>query len=177
MNTSKKIGRITLLKYCFLSFAIFLSIPIIIGLTYEIFTDESGSFVTFYNNMINDADGNEIFLLVQIVVVLTGIWLFGGTAGRLIIDKEKSKFMVGVLTIFMLWVLLFISLTLSSGIENTITWGVKGFGSAVSGWLIYGLFLFLTFGVVHGLTMGYFMGREIKLKGQKTKTTTRQQRL
>jgi len=167
MTTSKKIGRMTLLKYCFFSVAIVLTIPIVIGLTYQIFTDEPISVVTFYKNMFRDADGNEIFLLIQIVVVLTGVWLFGGAAGRLIIDKEKSKFRVGVLTIFMLWVLLFISSTLSAGIENAITWGARGFGSAVTEWLIYGLFLFLILGLIHGLTMGYFMGREIKRKGQK----------
>ena len=115
--------------------------------------------------MFKDIVGNEIFLLIQIVVLLFGIWSFGGLSGRLIIDKGKSKFKVSVLTIFMLWVLLFVSSALTVAIENTITWGIKGFGSAVTGWLIYGLFLFLILGMVHGLTFGYFMGREIKRKG------------
>ena len=139
----------------------------LIGLSYQVFTDEPISVLTFFQNIFKDAVGNEIFLLIQIIVVLAGIWLFGGISGQLIIDKGKSKFMVSVLTIFMLWVLLFVSSTLSAAIENTITWGTKGFGSAVTGWLIYGLFLFLMLGIIHGLTMGYFMGREIKRKGQK----------
>ena len=115
--------------------------------------------------MFKDADGNSIFLLIQIIVVLIAIWFFGGIAGQLIIDKEKSKFKVSVLTIFMLWILLFISSTLSAAIENTINWGAKGFGSAVTGWLIYGLFLFLILGTIHGLSIGYFMGKEIERKG------------
>ena len=115
--------------------------------------------------MFKEADGNEIFLLIQIIVVLIAIWFLGGISGQLIIDKEKSKFKVSVLTIFMLWILLFISSTLSTAIENTITWGTKGFGSTVTGWLIYGLFLFLILGITHGLTMGYFLGKEIERKG------------
>lgn len=166
MNTSKKIGRITLLKYCFFSVAIVLAFPLAIGLFYQVFTDEPISIATFFKNIFKDVNGNVTFLIVQIAVVLTGIWLFGGIAGRLIIDKEKPEFKVGVLTIFILWLLLFIGSTLSSGIENMIAWGAKGFGSAITGWLIYGLFLFLILGLVHGSIMGYFMGREIKRKGQ-----------
>lgn len=145
----------TLLKYCFFSVAIVLAIPVIIGLAYQIFTDEPINVVTFFKNVLNNADGNEIFLLIQIAVVLIGIWLFGGIAGRLIIDKEQSKFKVGSLTFFMLWVLLLTSSTLTAAIENTITWGEKGFGSAITGWLVYGLFLFLILGIIHGTTMGY----------------------
>lgn len=165
MIESRKIGRTTLLKYCFFSVALILAIPILIGLSYQVFTDEPISVSTFFQNMFKDVVGNEIFLLIQIVVLLFGIWSFGGLSGRLIIDKGKSKFKVSVLTIFMLWVLLFVSSALTAAFENTITWGIKGFGSAVTGWLIYGLFLFLILGMVHGLTFGYFMGREIKRKG------------
>ncbi len=116
--------------------------------------------------MFKDVGGNEIFLLIQLVVILVGIWLIGGISGQLIIDKGKSKFKVSVLTIFILWILLFVTSTFSVAIENTMTWGVQGFGSAVSGLLIYGLFLFLILGIVNGLMMGYFMGREIYRKGQ-----------
>ena len=166
MNTSKKIGRIALLKYCLFSVAIVLAVPVVIGLIYGVFTDEPVSFLIFFENMFNDAVGDGIFLVLPVVVILMGIWFMGGISGRLIIDKEKSKFKVSILTFFVLWVLLFISLTLSDAIENSIIWGAKGFGSAVTGWLIYGLFLFLILGIIHGLTMGYFMGREIKRKGQ-----------
>jgi hypothetical protein len=166
MNTSKKIGRIILLKYCFFSVAIILLFPVLIGLFYQSFTDEPISILTFFKNMFKDVSGNEIFLLIQVAVSLLGIWFVGGISGQLIIDKGKSKFKVSVLTIFMLWILLFASSTFSAAIENTMTWGIEGFGSAVSGWLIYGLFLFLILGIIHGLTMGYFMGREIYRKGQ-----------
>jgi hypothetical protein len=166
MTESKKIGRMILLKYCFFSVAIILVIPIFVGFFYQIYTNEPISFLTYFQNIFKDADGNEIFLLIQVIVTFTGIWFLGGISGQLIIDKQKSKFKVSVLTIFILWVLLFISSTLSSAIENTITWGTKGFESAVIGWLIYGLFPYLIFGIIHGLTMGYFMGREIRKKGQ-----------
>ncbi len=166
MNSSKKIGRITLFKYCLFSVALVLVLTVVIGLFYQIFTDEPISIITFFKNIFGDVVGNEIFLLIPLGAILTGIWIMGGLTGQLIIDRHKSKFMVSVLTFFMLWVLLFISLTLSNAIENSITWGAKGFSSAVTGWLIYGLILYLIIGLIHGLTMGYFMGREIKRKGQ-----------
>lgn len=165
MTSSKKIGQTTLLKYCFISIAIILAIPVVIGLYYQVFTDEPRSVITFIKNMFKDIKGNEVFLLIQVIVMLTGIWFFGGIAGKLIIDKGKPKLKVSVLTIFMLWILLFISSTLTAAIENTITWGTKGFSSAVTGWIMYGLFLFILFGIIHGLTLGYFMGKEIDKKG------------
>ena len=155
-----------MLKYCLFSIAIILLFSILIGLFYQIFTDEPISILTFFDNRFNDLLGNEIFLLIQVVVMLLGIWFIGGISGNLIIDKGKSKFKVSVLTVLMLWVLLFISLTLNAAIENTMIWGVKGFISALTGWLIYGLLLFLLLGIIHGLTMGYFIGREIKIKGE-----------
>ena len=81
-----------MLKYCFFSVALILAIPILIGLFYQVFTDEPISVSTFFQNMFKDVVGNEIFLLIQIAVLLFGIWSFGGLSGRLIIDKGKSKF-------------------------------------------------------------------------------------
>lgn len=173
MTSSKNIGRITLLKYCFFSVAIIFVIPVIIGLSLQLFTGEPKSVLIFYKNLFKEVVENGLFILIQVIVSLIGIWLFGGLSGRLIIDKEKYKFKISVLTIFFLWILIFISSTLSSAIENTITWGIEGFGSAVRGWLIYGLFPFLILGVIHGLTVGYFIGREVKIKGGKNKKTTR----
>ena len=173
MKTSKKIGRLTLLKYCLISVAVILIIPLVIGLAFQIFTDEQMSIATFFDILLKDLDGNEIFILTQILVIMTGIWLIGGAAGRLIIDKESPSFWVGGLTFFLLWVILFTSSTLTSAIENTMTWGQKGFESAVMGWLIHGLFLFLIFGVVHGLAMGYLMGQEMKRKGRKIRNNDR----
>ena len=158
-----------MLKYCFFSVAIVLIIPIIIGLSYQLFTDEPKSVLTFYKNSFNDIAGNEIFISVQVIILLIGIWIFGGISGRLIINKEKSRFRVSVMTILLLWILIFISSTLSAAIENTITWGIEGFGSAIKGWLIYGLFPFLILGIIHGLTMGYFFGREVNRKGDESK--------
>jgi hypothetical protein len=146
---------------------VFLAIPIVIGLTYQIFTDEPVSILTFFGNLITDIDDNRIFYIVQALVLLLGIWLIGGTAGRLIVKQNTSRFLVGGLTLFLLWILLFISSTLTTAIKNSIIWGQKGFESVVANWMIYGLFLYLMLGVVHGLTMGYFLGREIKEKGGK----------
>lgn len=155
-----------------MSLVVILTISIVTGVTYQIFADEPINVATFPDNFLKNLDGNEVFVLIQILVILAGIWLIGGTAGRRIIDKNNPKFLTGALTFFLLWVLLFTSSTLTAAIENSMIWGQKGFGSAVTGWIIYGLFLFLIFGIVHGLTMGYFMGREIKRKGEKIKSNT-----
>lgn len=144
-------------------------VPIFIGVISHFSSGQSLSIGFFFKSIFEDVNDNVIFLLIPTIALLVGIWLFGGIAGQLIIDKGKSEFKYGFLTVFMLWILLFISSTLSAAIENSVTWGLKGFGGAIIGWLVYGLFLFLILGIIHGLIMGYFIGKEIKIIGENAK--------
>lgn len=164
MKTSKQIGRQSLLKYCLISLAVILTIPIAIGLSYQVFTQEPISIKTFFVNLFNDIKGNQIFLLVQVLLILTAIWLIGGFAGQLIIDKNYPKKVIGFFTFFALWIFLFLSCALTSGLMRFQTWGIDGIKSSTIGWLAYGLFLFLIAGIINGLTIGFLYGNELKEK-------------
>lgn len=170
MTASKKIGRLILLKYCFITLTVMLIIPAIIGLTYQMFTDEPLSVATFYDNLLNDFKGNEIFVIVQTLVLLISIWLIGGLTGKLIIDKDYPNKVISFFTFFTLWVVLFISCGLTGGLIGSMTWGIDGFVSSFIGWLAYGLIPFLIAGIISGLTIGFLFGNELKKKNNDTPT-------
>ena len=149
------------MKYCLLSLGIILGFPILIALFYNIFTSESLSISTYYSNLTKGLLEDFGLLTVLVVLMIVCVWFVGGLTGKLIIEKDKPKFLVGSLTFFSLWVFMFICLTLLNAIKKSFTMGLSGFESVVSGWVIYGLFMFLIFGIVHGLTMGYFYGNEL----------------
>ena len=170
MTTSKSLGRITLLKYCFTTLVVVMAIPFIIGLAYQIFTNDPISNATFYSNLIKGLNGNEAFVIIQVPVLLAGIWTIGGLAGEAIIDNCYPNRVIGFFTFFMLWILLFISCTLTEGLINYFTWGIKGIGGVIIGWLAYGLVPFIFAGIFTGLTIGLLYGN--KLKNNKHTPTT-----
>lgn len=149
------------MKYCLLSLVIVLGLPILIALFYNTFTSESLSIATYYSNLTKGLLEDFGLLTVLVVLMTVCVWLVGGLTGKLIIEKDKPKFFVGSLTFFSLWILMFVCLTLLKAVKKSFTWGLSGFESVVSGWVIYGLFMFLIFGIIHGLTMGYFYGNEL----------------
>lgn len=161
MNTSKQIGRLKLLKHCIIFVGVVLSIPVII----ELVDNKSPNIIravkeAFKLNTLDSSDA--IFILIHLTVLLIGVWLFGGKAGQLIIDQEKSKFIIGFMSIFKLWILHFISGTVLQLIENDLP---------LTGWFMSGLLLILLVGLIHGLIAGYFLTKEIKRKGQIIKKT------
>ena len=149
------------MKYCLLSLAIILGLPILIALFYNTFTSESLSISSYYSNLTKGLLEDFGLLTVLVVLMTVCVWFVGGLTGKLIIEKDKPKFLVGSLTFFSLWILMFVCLTLLNAVKKSFTWGLSGFESVVSGWVIYGLFMFLIFGIIHGLTMGYFYGNEL----------------
>jgi len=163
----KNIGRLALFKWSVISALVFFVFPVIIALTYQLFTKQSISVTTFYNNLRNDLKGNEIFVIVQIFVILLGIWVFGGIASWLIIKKKRNRFFISWLTIFSLWILLFFSSAITAGINDFSKYRQNGFMSELTGWLAYGLTLYIVLGAVHGLIFGHFLGREILKIGLK----------
>ena len=166
--TIKNIGRLTLLKYSLISVALFFAIPIIIVLVYQIFSNDPVKVTTFFDNLKSDLKGNELFVLIQIVVILIGIWTFGALAGRLIIIQKRNKFFIGWLTIFFLWILLFLSCVLTDCVTDYSKYSENDFLSVLIGWLVYGLSLYVILGAVHGLIIGYFLGNEIYKHGHKS---------
>lgn len=166
--TTKNIGRITLLKYSLISVAIFFAIPVIFVLIYHIFSNEPVKVATFFDNLKSDLKGNELFVLIQIIVILLGTWTFGPIAGRLIITRKRNSFFIGWLTIFLLWILLFFSCVLTDGVTYFLKYGENDFLFELIGWVGYGLSLYIVLGAVHGLIFGYFLGNEIHKKGRKS---------
>ncbi|MFP5470481.1 MAG: hypothetical protein ACLGGV_02710 [Bacteroidia bacterium] len=163
---SKKIGRVVLLKYCIISLIAIFIIPIIIGIILKIFTNNEISIVAFFENISIDLQDNLLFTIIQFFVTLTLIWLIGGITGKLILDKNKSKFLIGSLAFFTLWIFLFISCAITTEIEKLILSKYYEFTSGFLGWVYFGLLQFLILGLIHGLIMGYFLGKDIEKRGK-----------
>ncbi|SEG51013.1 hypothetical protein [Algoriphagus boritolerans] len=164
--TAKSIGRQTLLKYCIVSVLAILTIFIS---TFLIFADPTTTTVTLDNalsTLMKDFIDNYLFVSIQTAFIIIEILIIGGLIGELIIKGQKNHFIVGGLTLLTMWFLLFITCSVTSGIMNSINYGLNGFKSAFMSWTVFGLLPFLVFGVLHGLTTGYFLGREIKRRGR-----------
>ena len=165
--TVKSIGRLTLLKYCIISVLAILTIFI---LTFLIFGDSKTTTVTLDNaisTLMADFLDNSLFVGIQTIVLLIEIVIIGGLIGELIIKRGKNKFLTGGLTLLTMWLLLFLTCAVTGGIINSIKYGRQGFESAFLSWTVYGLIPFFVFGLIHGLTTGFFLGREIKKRGEK----------
>lgn len=163
------------MKYCLFSLAIILGLPILIALFYNTFTSESLSVSTYFSNLTKGLLEDFGIFTLLVVLMTTCVWFVGGLAGKLIIEKDKPKFLVGSLTFFSLWVFMFVSSTLLNAIIKSFTSGLSGFESTVSGWMTYGLIMFLIFGIVNGLIMGYFYVDELS-KGKTGHTNTSEQK-
>ena len=164
--TAKLIGRQTLLKYSIISVLVILTIFI---LTFLIFGDSTVTTVTLDNavsTLMRDFLNNHLFVGIQTVFLVIEILIIGGLIGELIIKRDKNQFLVGGLTLLTMWFLLFITCAVTSGIMNSINYGLNGFKSSFMNWTVYGLLPFLFFGIIHGLTTGYFLGQEIKKRGR-----------
>ena len=164
--TAKTIGRQTLLKYCIISVSAILTIFIS---TFLIFGDPTATTVTLDNalsTLMRDFLDNYLFVGIQTVLIIIEILIIGGLIGELIIKREKNIFLVGGLTLLTMWFLLFLTCAVTSGMMNSINYGLNGFKSSFMNWTVYGLLPFLFFGIIHGLTTGYFLGREIKKRGR-----------
>lgn len=120
-------------------------------------------FRTYWDEFIDNVD----FIAIQTILTLVTIWFVGGLSGHLIIEKSKNKFLIGGLSILILWVSLFVSSALTAGVINYVKYGGHGFTSALASWIIYGLIPFLVFGLLHGLVIGFPLGHEIKKSGEK----------
>lgn len=146
-------------------FTFFILIPVTIGSILQI-GDGSGSIGTFYQNIFNEFKSNYYFVFIQILVVFIGIWYVGPKLPQQILEKKRNYFWTTVIIIMFLWILLFISSSITAGIQNSIKYGLKGFESAVTNWFIFGFFSFMIMGLFHSLVISFFIGKKIKEKGK-----------
>ena len=165
--TTRTIGRKTLLKYTAISVVTILLLLTIAVLVFRQETDTSITlgriFKTYWDELVDNVD----FVAIQTILTLVTIWYVGGLSGQLIIEKTKNKFLIGGLSILILWVSLFVGSALTAGVINSIKYGGLGFTSALENWIIYGLIPFIVFGLIHGLVFGFPLGHEIKRRGEK----------
>ena len=108
-------------------------------------------------NITEDLLNNLIFILIQIVAVVSYILLIGNYYLKLI--ANRNRFWTYFITIFSIYIFLFISCAVTDGITNSMQYGILGFESAISGWLIYGGLLFIGLGLLNGLLVAPFMGK------------------
>lgn len=150
------------MKFLVLNVLLFLLLPIIFFTPYYFLSSEPGSVITYMQHLITDISENIGFLIVQTIVLVACIWFFAEVPVRLIIEKNRNKFWTSFVFINILWIVLFISCSISSGVINSIKYGWEGFESSVTSWIIYGLILWLMFAIVSGLILSPFIGKEIK---------------
>lgn len=163
----QKIGRKHLFIAVLTSAFIFLVLlPVTIVLTLQL-TGKSGSISTFYQNMLGGSEYGWDFITIQILIIIGAIWFLGPALAKQVIKNKQNYFWMGALTIITLWMILFLSSTLTSATQNSFKYGIEGFESAITNWFIFGFFLFLVLGVLHGLLIGYFLGKKIKYEGEK----------
>ena len=167
--TAKTVGRKTLLKYTSISVVTILFCLTVVLLTFGQDTDVPLTLGRVLETYRNEFVENVDFVAIQTILTLVAIWYVGGLCGQLIIEKGKNKFIIGGLTFLLMWILLFITSAVTGGIMNSINYGLDGFTSAVLSWTVYGLIPFFVFGLIHGLTTGFFLGQEIKKRGERLK--------
>jgi hypothetical protein len=165
--TTRAIGRKTLIKHTAISVVTILLLLTITVLIFGRRTNETITvgriFKTYWDEFVDNVD----FVAIQTILTLVTIWFVGGLSGRLIIEKSKNKFLIGGLSILILWISLFVGSALTAGVMNSVKYGGHGFKSAFVSWMIYGLIPFFIFGIIHGLLIGFPLGHEIKKNGEK----------
>lgn len=161
MRISKRIGRVVLCKYYVIVVLIGFIVPVIIEMNSRESLDLLQAFKSVYK--LNSMSWNEGFtILFQLIILLIGIWLIGGKIGVAIIEKAKHKFGVCFLGVLLIYVLHFVSgsvLLISTSHDQAPI-------NLVINAIVYLLYFSLGIGVIHGLVVSYFMGREIETKGR-----------
>ena len=156
--TTRSQGRLIFLKYFIVS-TVTVSILTIVVLRLVMPTGESLPNLSI--RILHGLADNSVFLLVQTLMTLIGIWFLGGLVTTQI-QKRKNVFVIGGLAFLTLWLILFVSSTLTASTIDAIEINDFYFGITLSRWTNYHLIPFLEIGLVYGLCLRYFMGREIK---------------
>lgn len=163
MMTSKRIGRVALCKYYVIVVLIGFIVPVIIEMDSRESLDLLKAIKSVYK--LNSMSWNDGFtMLIQLIILLLGIWWIGGKIGVSIIERSKHKYGVSFLGILLIYVLHFVSSSLllisTSHDEAPIHLVINA--------MVYMLYFSLGIGVIHGLVVSYFIGGEIESKGQRS---------
>lgn len=157
MNNHKRIGRKVLLKYYLIFTLLLLIIPLLIELFYHNHPDVLTALKATYKFKRVETTG-VLFVFLQIAVISIGIWFFGARATKAILEEEKPTFRTGFFAIFKLWVLYFMSAALLTVVSNYNT----DFPQFLINSIIWIFYMSMLLGILHGVMLGYFVGKEIK---------------
>jgi hypothetical protein len=158
--TSRSIARLVLLMYWVIP-AIVLPSLILVLIKLITQTEPIGDFLTRASK---DFVDNSFLLLAQTAIMLITIWILGGLIPILIHKNRINSFFVGSTCLLILWLILFLTSALTSSGISAVEMGDFYFKITFQRWVNYDLVPFIIIGAIHGLTTGFFLGREIKKK-------------
>ena len=157
------LGAKVLIKTIILSAILFLTFPPLFGIALSFF-DESvlppdRIIENFYGDF--DMQGDWMLMIPPFIILVLTSLIFGGFYQRQV--KRRNRIAVNGITIFSLWMLFFISGLLTAGIIKYQKYGIEGFKTAYTAWVIYGLGTFIFLSFINFIAIGLFMGRRIKI--------------
>ncbi|AUC79293.1 hypothetical protein CW736_07800 [Nonlabens sp. MB-3u-79] len=89
------------------------------------------------------------------------------------VGKEKEKYFgISFFTLFASWILILYFKALVIGIINSFEFERIGILESLAGYLIYQLWIYGMFGIIHGIVGGYFLSKELKKNEEKTVQNT-----
>jgi hypothetical protein len=156
--TTKSLGRLIFLKYFTVATAI---ITVLTFFVLRMVMPTGESLSDLSTRIFRGLIDNSVFLVVQVLMALIGIWVLGGLITSQI-QKRKNFFVTAGLAFLTLWLILFVSATLTASTIDAIEMEKFYFGITFSRWTNYHLIPFIEIGIVYGLCLGFFMGKEIK---------------
>lgn len=162
--TTESVGRLFFLKH-FSVWVLATPTLVILVLRFVEPTGESIShlLIRIFYALIDNAG----FLACQTLVSLISIWILGGIITDQIIHQKRNPFMISGTAILILWLILFLTSALTASAIDAMEMEQSYFRITFEIWTNYHLIPFFILGATHGLTAGFFLGREIKTKCEK----------
>ena len=156
--TTKSHGRLIFLKYFAISTV---TIAVLTIVTLRLVMPTGEPWTNLLTRIFDGLIDNSLFLLVQVLTTLIGVWVLGGLL-TIQIEKGNNFFLTSGLAFFALWFILFLSSTLTASTLDAIEMDKLYFRVTFERWTNYHLIPFVEIGIVYGLCLGFFMGKEIK---------------
>lgn len=157
----QKIGRRNLFQGIVISFLFcFIVLPVAVSIILLLYNG-SGSIDFFYQNLYKEVEANCLFISIQVIVLFSAVWCLGPMLAKQILEKKENYYTTSALNVFLLWLIIFVSSSITSGIQSSIVFGIHEFSNTLTNWFIFGFISFTLLGILHGLLIGFFIGKRI----------------
>jgi len=164
MKPSKKIGRIVTMKYGVIGLAIIRLIPVL----YAIHLYYFGNFPLIVGFPADWVKAVLAKVLIHIFLALGAVYLCGGISGKAILDLGRDAFWTSFVCLLIFWLILLFGHATIEGFTPTYTDKSGDFFSNFFTYLSKGIVLYVLVGIIHGLTLAHFMGKEIIRRGKRS---------